>query len=113
MTPSSSGWSLVVLAVAVGGVEGGTSVMVVSAVEVDDAATVSAVEVDDAATVDGAVTVDGLSVDGLSVAVGLCHGGFRNTGNRGVDRGSCIAVETVPGVMAVAIVMAWPGSWPR
>ena len=60
MTPSSSGWSLVVLAVAVGGVEGGTSVMVVSAVEVDDAA-----------TVDGAVTVDG-----LSVAVGLCHGGF-------------------------------------
>ena len=92
ITPSSSGWSLVVLAV--GGVEGGTSAMVVSAVEVDDAA-----------TVDGAVTV----------AVGLCHGGFRNTGNRGVDRGSCIAVETVPGVMAATVgtETGRSGSWPR
>ena len=71
---------------------------------------VGAGTVEVALAVDDAAIVDRLAVDG---AAGLCHGGFRNSGSRGVDRGSCIAVEMVPGVMAVAIVMAWSGSWPR
>ena len=73
----------------------------------------------------GAGTVEvGLAVDDAATvddAVGLCHGGsFRNTGSRGVDRGSCVveeaaAVEMVPGVMAVTVGMETgrSGSWPR
>ena len=55
-----------------------------------------------------AVTVDGLAVD--AGAGGLCHGGFRNSGSRGVElfptyggRGVEAVVETVPGVMEEGI----------
>ena len=72
-------WSLVAVDVAVANMaSSGETVRTVGLAAVDGLTAVT-----EGLAVDG-LAVDGLAVDGL--AVGLAHGGFQNTGSRGVAR---------------------------
>ena len=107
MTPSSSGWDSLVGAVAVGGVDGVSTIVASSVV-----ATNVVVEVDDGSCVteDGCVVVERwlaveewLAVDG-GLAVGLCHGWFPIFRSHGVERR--LRVEN-RGVAVAGVIVGW------